>query len=458
MPYQGEEGVYTITSLEMWFHQEWINPLFYGGNYGRPPLFNWLIIPLASFLGWEHVLVASRFITASASFATSLVLFWLMRQLFRDKTLAWLAAAIYLSGDLLFKRGWLAYADPLFSLFVFSAISFLWVGLEKKQVWLFVLANLFLGLAFLSKALTAYFFYMSAFLVLFWRHENRRFLFSPLVLMLLCLALLFPLVWNMLSHDGAHGKEMMVDVVSRLSSSQLNHYFIKIIIYPFSTLLYWMPASGILFYLFWQSKKQKINGLTHIRLFNNGKSLALLSIAFWILMLNYIPYWLAPQNRIRYILPLYPLFALIAASIIYYAGEKTIRITSILLGICVLVKFFLAIYGYALIEKNMRGDYFSIAQDIIQKTQGYPLYVDDDSATGLSVTANIDVLRLPQAPLTRCVNKDGVFQKDGFYIVNNLQHYQNTQVFQEYTLGRNKLYLLCNGKACYKKNMVQDKK
>ncbi len=450
MPYQGEEGVYTITSLEMWFRHEWIKPFFYGENYGRPPLFNWLIIPLASFLGWEHVLVAARLIAAAATFGTGLILFWLMRQLFQDKNLAWFAGAIYLSGDLLFRRGWLAYADPLFALFVFGAIAFLWVAVDKKRLSLFALANLCLMASFLTKALTAYCFYGIAFLVLFWLHQNRRFLFSPLSIIFQLTALLFPLIWNMVFSDGAHSQEMVADVLSKLSGSELKNYFIKVISYPFYALFHWMPASGLVLYFFWQSKKQNNNLFTQLK--QQEQSFVILKIAFWILFLNFIPYWFAPQNRIRYILPLYPFFALIASYILYQVGEKAIKLTTIILGVMLVVKLFFGIYGYTLIERKVRGDYTTIAQDVIQKTQGHPLYIEDDTATGLSVTAQIDVLRLPEAPLTRCKDRHGnIVRKEGFYLVNDLKGYEKSQVFHQYSLGRHKLYLLCNGKACHKK-------
>lgn len=449
LPYQGEEAVYTITSLEMWFHQEWIKPIFYGSNYGRPPLFNWLIIPLASFLGWEQVLLASRLIAATATLCSSLVLFWLMRQLFTEKKIAWLASVIFLSGDLLFRRGWLAYADPLFSLFVFSAICFLWVGLEKKRVWLFALANLCLIAAFLSKALTAYCFYGIAFLVLFWRHQNRRFLFSPLSIIFHLAGLLFPLFWNMALSEGAHGSEMIIDIFSRLSPSELKHYIFKVMAYPFYTLFHWLPVSGLLLYVFWQKKKHNISFLSQLK--QQNTSFTLLQIAFWILLLNYLPYWLAPQNRIRYILPLYPFFALLAAYVLYQAGEQIVKFLSVLLGVLVLVKFVFGLYGFAFIEKNVRGDYVSTAKDIIQKTKGYPLYIDDDTANGLSVTAEIDVLRLPLAPLTRSANlNERKKQKDAFYLIEDLSQYPDAKLFDEYALGRHKLYLVCRGKACHK--------
>ena len=128
LPYVGEEAVYTITSLEMRLNHDFFVTTLYANNYGRPPLVNWLIIPLAEVLGWNHMLLASRLVTATATVATGLVVAWLARNITRNHGFAAFAALVYLSGDVLFYRGWLAYADSLFTLFVFGAIASLWVG------------------------------------------------------------------------------------------------------------------------------------------------------------------------------------------------------------------------------------------------------------------------------------------------------------------------------------------
>jgi hypothetical protein len=133
LPYIGEEGVYTVTSLEMWAKRDFLVPTLYGAAYGRPPLYNWLIIPVANLLGWDHMLAAARLVAASASVPTGLVLAWLARNLGGTRTLAALSALIYLSGDVLFYHGWLAYSDPLFGLFVFTSIACLWVALHQDR-------------------------------------------------------------------------------------------------------------------------------------------------------------------------------------------------------------------------------------------------------------------------------------------------------------------------------------
>ncbi len=52
LTYIGEEGVYTISSYEMWYHQHYLYPTTYGLAYWRPPLYKWLIICFANLLGW----------------------------------------------------------------------------------------------------------------------------------------------------------------------------------------------------------------------------------------------------------------------------------------------------------------------------------------------------------------------------------------------------------------------
>ena len=85
LPYIGEEGVYTITSLEMSLNRDYLVSTLYGGAYGRPPLYNWLIIPVAHVFGWDHVLVAARLVTAVATVLTGLVLSWMTTRLTGDR-------------------------------------------------------------------------------------------------------------------------------------------------------------------------------------------------------------------------------------------------------------------------------------------------------------------------------------------------------------------------------------
>jgi len=57
-----------------------------------------------------------------------------------------------------------------------------------------------------------------------------------------------------------------------------------------------------------------------------------------------------------------------------------------------------AIFPYY--QKTYRGENFALAaQAILERTRGHALHTTNVSASGLSVAANLDILRLPAAPL-----------------------------------------------------------
>src|SRR5258706_12491520 len=121
------------------------------------------------------MLLASRLVTATATIVTGLVVAWLALNITRNRGFAAFAAVVYLSGDVLFYRGWLAYADPLFTLFVFGAIACLWVGVLRRQGMLLWLAALLLTCGFLSMVQPAFLFYGVAFIVLGANRAATRF-------------------------------------------------------------------------------------------------------------------------------------------------------------------------------------------------------------------------------------------------------------------------------------------
>src|SRR5665647_2906208 len=135
--YVGEEGVSTLNSMEMWQRQEFMSTVMYGsigGGGGRPPLFNWLMVPVANGIGWENVLIAARIVTVAATWGTSLIIAWLAQQLWRENLVSWMAALLYLvTADVLLYRGWLSYADPLFAMFVALAIAQTWVACLRNR-------------------------------------------------------------------------------------------------------------------------------------------------------------------------------------------------------------------------------------------------------------------------------------------------------------------------------------
>lgn len=435
LPYIGEEGVYTISSYEMWYHQQYVYPTTCGLAYWRPPLFNWLIISIANLLGWKHMLVAARLVTALATIASSIMLMWLANRLFKIPYFGLFAALVYLTSDALVYHGWLAYSDPLFAFFVFSSISFLWIAnLEHRYsfVWLSVIA---LIAAFMTKALTAYVFYLISFIfIIHYDKKVKSFLLKPTNLLAYLSPIFFYFFWNIGSHRITEAG-MWTDIFSKFHSVYWISYIQQIIVFPLEVFCRFLPASGIAVYYFVRKKIVKVK-------FNPY----LIQILIGITLFNFIPYWLAPHTSIRYILPLYPFIALLVAIVLWHLPNRQLKLIIIWLALTILVKYIeLAVMYYY--QVYYRGNYTLAAKQVIMQTKGFPLYSSDSVSTGLSVVAEIDRLICPSPPL-----RDAQFAKEkNYYVINDKIDPNLGRFYKRINLGKQKtsIYLLCQGKACY---------
>jgi 4-amino-4-deoxy-L-arabinose transferase-like glycosyltransferase len=429
--YVGEEAIFPISSLEMWHRGEWIEQLFYGSSLKHNPLFNWMIIPLASLAGWEHMLAVTRAITIAATAGTGLVVAWLCNALYRDSAFAAFAAVVYLTlADVFFYRGWLAYADPLFAFFVVAAIAALWVACLRQSAGWLVLAVSALTCAFMTKALTAYAFYAGAALVLLAEGRYRAFLLRPVSWVVHATGAAAALAWlYFLPQNTGQGGRMFEEIVTKLAPASFVEYGLKLVAYPLDTLLHVGPLVLVAAYLY-RKKKGAMEDSPHGR------------TALAIALVNYLPYWLAPQSSMRYLLPLYPLAAVALARFLWMRGGATTARRWIL-GI-IAVKIVAVLVAFPYYQSRYRGENFeAAARDIMQRTAGQPLYANNVSASGMSVTAHLDILRLPAAPLTFAPPR----WETGFVMAYTPDP-ELGRVAKEYRLGGNTLYLLCRGAAC----------
>jgi len=436
----GEECIYPIISLEMWAKKEFIVPTLYGGSYGRPGLYSWLILLPTAVLGEAHVRIAARLIAASSTLLTGLVLAWLVRKLFNDRLLAALAAAIFLSGDTLLQRGWLAYADPTFSLLAFAAVACLWVAVdERRRAFLFGAALCLVG-SFLAKVPSGYVFYAVLALVLVWRHRNRGFLFTPWSVLMHVGAFAFPIIWNY----GIAGDTIFRTSLAKLMLLAQNEeapdaaaYVMLFVAYPFRLIWYLMPTSVIVLYCL-GSRRISLAALRQ-----NSLLIAASTVA-----INLLPYWLVPGKSARYLMPLYPLCALVLAYVVRNSGKFIIDLSAKALIATVGVAYVAALVGFPLYEHYFRGNYDKAAQAIIARAGSFPIFITDDSAVGLSVAAALDVQRLPKPPIT----VPTADFKSGF-VVSVYPDDRIGPIDMIFTLGRDPSgkrtrYLLCRGEAC----------
>jgi 4-amino-4-deoxy-L-arabinose transferase-like glycosyltransferase len=437
LPYIGEEAVYTITSLEMRASGEYFVTTLYGTNYGRPPLLNWLVIAGAELLGWDRVLTASRIVTAGATVATGLVIAWLASRLTRNDTFAALAAVVFLTGDALFYRGWLAYADSLFTLLVFGAIACIWVSVHERRPLLTWLAVAALTAGFLAKVQTAYVFYGVALLALAWNADYRRELLRPGAIAAHAVAVAAFVAWQVMLTHGAQSSATLTDIVLKARSVDTGAYAAQLLWFPVETVLRFLPAAGVAIYYGWRARP-------------GGRALWEPPIAGYaypalvaMLAVNYAPYWLWPNSHIRYIMPLYPLIAILVAHAIWRAGERPAAIAVRWFVAAVALKYVAALWLYPAYHEKYRTDYAAVAADVLARAGSHSLYSNDTTATTLSVVAHVDQRRYPGA-LVQWPPREW---RDGWLLARKPDPGLGKPV-QEYALGRNVLYLQCRGAAC----------
>jgi hypothetical protein len=393
--YIGEEGLYTVSSYEMAYHHSYLMPIFLGQTYWRPPLFNWLIIPVAEWLGWPHMLIASRLITALATIGTGLCLMYLSQSLFKNKSLSMLIGLIYLTSDAGLYHGWIAYADPLYTFFAFSAITLLWLSGLKNSLGLFLGSLLLLSAAYLTKALTVYYFYLEAWIGLAWYYKDQRSIFYQWQrLCLLAIALCVPLLWQNITH-GHNGPGMVHDILAKFSLSNPSSfswlaYFGNMAAFLFACIWKLFPISLLFFYSLLRKRFQQCKLFIGI-----GEAWLALSLA----AINILPYLLSTAtDEPRYIMMSYPLIALFLG--VFLWNLPSLKPVMLWLILLLTIKLVMVCIVLPLYEQDYRGDYAHTAAMILHDTHGQPLYSSDYSAVGESVLAFLDIQQIPLPPIT----------------------------------------------------------
>jgi 4-amino-4-deoxy-L-arabinose transferase-like glycosyltransferase len=435
--YVGEEAIFPIVSQEMWEQGTWLKQYLYGNDQMHNPLFNWLIMPFAALVGWEHVLTVARILTISFTLATALILAWLVQRLYRDQAFAAFTATGYLCmADLLLYHGWLSYVDPLFALFIFAAIATLWVGAHEKSLALVVLSGVLITCAFLSKALTAYIFYGGALFVLLFESGQRRFLLDWRSLPVLAATFCGLFIWYASIPGGAAQQQRMFgELTHKLDNPSLAEYLTRLASFPLEVLLWLSPLSLLAIYLWLRKRNRKEESPAERALFLSACAIA---------ALNFLPYWISPRGGMRYLMPLYPLFALVAARIVWRSGDAALALARKWIVAMLVLKFTAVLLAFPYYQSHFRGqNYDETAADIVTLTQGAQLYSMDVSSAGLNVTAYLNKRRLPATAL----QWPPADWSNGFLVARSADDALGS-VYKKYQLGGDELYLLCRGAAC----------
>jgi len=275
----------------------------------RPPLQYWT---LAAVHKWIHKLdpATLRWSMVVVTLLTSLMIWAYARQILSERA-AFLAALMYPTMGHVFDLGRRAETDALFTLFLAGSLMLWHAGYERgwSRLWVWVLGAGCAGLAALTKGLQApVSFFGTVYLFLLIRGDVRRYVFhrSHLAGLLVFVAVIA--VWQVPFYlrDGWEATVMCwTDPDSARLTMNWPRLVKHVTQFPFEVLGSTMPWSLLLFGMF--SKR-----------FWRGGIRSESSLLFQLLAVLIItgPIWAMWSGTARYVMPMYPLLAVVCATVV----------------------------------------------------------------------------------------------------------------------------------------------
>ncbi len=380
----GEEPVFAIFSCEMLAHGNIWQPTLYGLPHQRPPLYTWLVSIITSVIGCAHVDMAIRLVSIAASLGTAAIAGFMARRITGAPYTGWLAALIYLTlGETMFWYGWLGYADATFAFFILAMSACLWLSIRDRRTGWYAMAVFMLICAVLTKAMTAYVFFVLTALVCAHEFRNWRFLLRPLPVMLLAASLAVPWLWGHVSGGAtAHTSGLIHDVTQKFAHFDLVAYLKHIAIFPLHNATRVMPLGLLILWLAFQRR---------LSLRTRPVRTILLIIG-----VNYLPYWLAPESSMRYVIIFYGWVALAFACWLISASKKHQRA-----AMCIMLATLVLKVPYSLWllphfkQEGPHRDQRAVAGEILEIAGNTPIRSMNHAAEGIGVAAYIDMMAGP---------------------------------------------------------------
>lgn len=357
--FRGEESLRVIVAYEMYDSGDYFQPHFLGDLYfNKPPLFNWLILASSKFIPWSEL--TARIVTIVSLLLTVLLIYIFSQRLFGDKTVSLLSGLIYLTfADILFWYGYLAEIDVTLALFVFLTFIFQYIGYFENKKLFILLSGFVAGLGFLLKGFPAYLFWGLTFLSFIVYKRNWKDFFNLYIWTAGFTALTIPAVW-ILNTDNPKFflQRLLFESLNRTEgTSDLTKLLIHFIKYPLLNFKQLLPASLIVLILLITAYKNKIK--IHIP--------SQIRLLVFVVLINYLPYFLAVHSKGRYIIPLFPVIAVVFAYIISNTGkDKWIKITVWTASFLIIIRFLLGFVGFPLIMEK-KASRKKVAYDISKR-------------------------------------------------------------------------------------------
>ena len=380
----GEEPVFAIFSYEMLaYHNIW-QPTLYGLPHQRPPLYTWLVGITATGIGWGHMDMAIRLVSIAASLGTAAFAGFMARRIINAPHAGWLTALIYLTlGETMFWYGWLGYADATFAFFIFAMSACLWLSIRDGRTRWFTVAVFMLICAVLTKAMTAYVFFVLTALVCAREFRNWRFLLRPVPVMLFAASLLTPWLWGHISGGAsAHTSGLVHDITQKFAHFDIMAYLVHLVAFPLQNATRVMPLGLLLAWLTFRRGLPARKPPTRTILLIIG--------------INYLPYWLAPESSMRYVIIFYGWVALAFACWLISASRKYQYAAMYIMLATLVLKLPYSLWLLPHFkQEGPHRDQRAVATEILEISGHTPIRSMNHAAEGIGVAAYIDMMAGP---------------------------------------------------------------
>jgi len=151
--YAWDEGWYGEVAREAVEGKEWLT---FHYNYQtwmqKPPLFIWMVAAAFKVFGINEF--GERIPSAIFGFGSVILLYFLARELFSSKRIAFLSSLTLIGFNQFVKQGKMGMTDAPLTFFILLAIYFFWLGRKKERNLVYV--GIITGLAFMIKSFAAF--------------------------------------------------------------------------------------------------------------------------------------------------------------------------------------------------------------------------------------------------------------------------------------------------------------
>jgi 4-amino-4-deoxy-L-arabinose transferase-like glycosyltransferase len=319
-----DEARFTEASREMRQRDDWVVPYFNNEfRFDKPPLIYWLQAPALALLGENEFAARLHSILAGATLAVIILYFG--ARVYHPVAGFW-AAVIFSTSFRVMAQGKGATSDMLLTLFVTLAFWAGWeltrereperiTALRSRWWWIFYVS---LALAFLAKGPLGWMPLLALPLYVWWAKPaalNARFRFELGVPLMLALVAL----WAVPAMLRTHGDFLRVGigehVVTRMTKGLDGHgpsnFWLYLLQSPFYLVTLFTSFGGWCIWFPWCFKSlraEKFGGATE-RFFLSG------------IILTYVVLTLGWSRRPHYTMPVFPLIALVFASVWWRSGR-----------------------------------------------------------------------------------------------------------------------------------------